>query len=329
MKLATYETLPKDLIGPRIGLVLEDGSVADLSLAFTILEADRRDPRAMSLRSMWARDGVLGYLRGGDSSFEAGQRVLEFVTAQVEKGVELKGAKGTPVVHPAESVRFHPPIPRPGKFIAMGFNFADHVEENPNKPTSRYPMGFMQVSTVLTGHEALVVYPPETQELDYEVEIAIVIGKGGTDIPAERALEHVAGYAIFNDLSARDLQRGEMKFGMLLMGKNLPGLAPIGPYLVTADEVGDPQNLSMECWVNDEPEPRQRGNTKDMIFKIPEVISHWSKLTLEPGDIIATGTPSGVATFREPREDFYLKPGDTVRCVVSGLGELRNKIVAE
>ncbi|MFQ5914968.1 MAG: fumarylacetoacetate hydrolase family protein [Nitrospinota bacterium] len=328
MKLATFETLPQDLIGPRIGLVLEDGSVADLSLAFTLLEANRRDPGGMALRSKWAREGVLGFLKAGEESLKAASRVLEFVTSAVEKGVELRGAKGTAVVHPAGQIRFHAPIPRPGKVIAMGFNFEDHVQENPNQPKSRYPIAFFQAPSTLIGHEAPVGHPPDTEELDYEVEVAVVIGKEGKHIPEERALEHIAGYTIFNDLSVRNVQRAEMKFGLLLMGKNLDGLAPMGPYLITADEVADPHDLTLECWVNDEPEPRQRGNTRDMIFKIPELIAYWSKMTLEPGDIITTGTPSGVATFREPRADYYLKPGDSVRCVVSRLGELRNPIMA-
>jgi acylpyruvate hydrolase len=327
MKLAIFETLPDDPIGPRLGIVLENGSVADLNLAFTIVEAGRRDPGAMALRTKWARDGVLGFLRAEPASTEAANRILEFLAEQKDQGAALKGAKGTAAVHPADSVRFHAPIPKPGKFIAIGFNFDDHVNENPAAPRSRFPMGFIQVPSIITGHEAPVAYPPDTKELDYEVEVAIVIGKGGKNIPPERAMEHVAGYTIFNDLSARDLQRSEMKFGMLFMGKNLDGFAPMGPYLVTADEIPDPQNLDLECWVNDEPEPRQRGNTQNMIFKIPELIAHWSKMTLETGDIISTGTPSGVATFREPREDYYLKPGDTVRCAVSGLGELRNTIV--
>ena len=329
MKLATFETLSEDLIGPRIGIVLEDGSVADLNLAFTILEADRRDPGAMALRSKWARDGVLGFLRAGRESIDAAGRVLEFVAAQVEKGVELKGARGTPVVHPAGHVRFHAPIPRPGKVIAMGFNFEDHILENPNAPRPGYPMGFLQAPSTIIGHKTPVACPPDMKELDYEVEVAVVIGPGGKSIPPERAMEHVAGYTIFNDLSARDIQRGEMKLGLLLMGKNLDGLAPMGPYLVTADEIPDPHDLALECWVNDEAEPRQKGTTGNMIFKTPELIAHWSQMTLEPGDIITTGTPSGVAAFREPREDFYLKPGDTVRCVVSRLGELQNPIVAD
>ncbi|MBI2882149.1 MAG: fumarylacetoacetate hydrolase family protein [Candidatus Tectomicrobia bacterium] len=329
MKLATFETLPEDPIGPRVGLVLPDGSVADLNLALTILEAGRRDPGAMVLRSKWARDGILGFLRAGQDSIDAAKRVLDFVSERIGKGAELKGAKGTPVVHPAGGVRFRAPIPRPGKVIAMGFNFEDHVLENPNAPRPRFPMGFLQAASSIVGHEDPVVYPSATKELDYEVEVAVVIGKGGKRIPPERAFEHVAGYTIFNDLSARDIQRGEMKLGLLVMGKNLDGLAPLGPYLVLADEVPDPHDLTLECWVNDEPEPRQRGNTAHMIFKIPDLIAHWSNMTLEPGDIITTGTPSGVATFRTPREDYYLKPGDTVRCVVSRLGELRNRIVAE
>ena len=329
MKLAIFETLPEDPIGPRMGLVLEDGTVADISLALTIAEADHRDPRAMALRTKWAREGILGFIRGGGDSTEAVQRILGLIQSKRDSGEPLQGTKGTEVVHPQENVRFHAPVPRPGKFIAMGFNFGDHVDENPHAPKLRFPMGFVQVPSVITGHETPIVHSRHTQELDYEVEIAMIIGKGGKDIPPETAMEHIFGYTIYNDISARDIQRAEMKFGLLFMGKNLDGFAPMGPFVTTADEIPDPDDLTLETWVNDESEPRQSGSTRDMIFKIPELVAHWSRMGLEPGDIISTGTPSGVAAFRDPPQDFYLKPGDTVRCVASGLGELCNTVVED
>jgi acylpyruvate hydrolase len=325
MKLATFETRPVDLIGPRVGLVLEDGAVADLSLAYQIFLSDRRDPGAIAQRAAWGREGIIGFLKGGSPAIETARRVLGFVREARQRGVELKGAKGTPALHEAGQVRFLAPIPRPGKVIAMGFNFEDHLRENPKAVRPRFPMGFLQASSTIIGHEDPVFYPRDSQELDYEVEVAFVVGRGGKYIPPERALDHIAGYTVFNDLSLRDIQRGEMKVGFLLMGKNLDTLAPMGPYLVLSDEIKDPQQLDMELWVNDE--LRQRGNTRDMIFKLPELVSYWSRMTLEPGDIITSGTPSGVAAFRETPEDYYLKPGDVVRCVVQGIGELRNPIV--
>lgn len=329
MKLATFETRPVDLIGPRLGLVLEDGAVADLTLAYQIFLADRRDPGAIAQRAAWGREGMIGFLRGGQAAIDTARKVLDFLREARERGRELRGTRGTPVLYEPARVRFHAPVPRPGKVIAMGMNFEDHIRENPKAPRPRFPMGFLQAPSTIIGHEDPVLYPRDSQELDYEVEVAFVIGKGGKYIPPERALDHIAGYTLFNDLSLRDIQRGEMKIGLLLMGKNLDTMAPMGPYLVLQDEIKDPHHLEMETWVNDEPEPRQRGNTRDMIFKLPELIAHWSKMTLEPGDIITSGTPSGVATFRKNPEDYYLKPGDVVRCVVKGLGELRNPIVSE
>lgn len=329
MKLGIFQTLPEDPVGPRIGLVLEDRTIVDMSLALTIAEANHRDPRAVALRTKWAREGIFGFIRGGKDSIGAVQRILELIQSKRNSGEPLQGAKGSKILHSGDNIRFYAPVPNPGKLIAMGFNFHDHVGENPNAPKLRFPMGFSQVPSAITGHKAPIIHSRHTQELDYEVEIAIIIGKGGKDIAPENAMEHVFGYTIYNDISARDIQRAEMKFGLLFMGKNLEGFAPMGPYVTTTDEIPDINNLTLETWVNNEPDPRQSGNTRDMLFKFPEIISHWSKIGLNAGDIISTGTPSGVATFRDPPQDYYLKPGDTIRCTVSHLGELCNTVVED
>jgi 2-keto-4-pentenoate hydratase/2-oxohepta-3-ene-1,7-dioic acid hydratase in catechol pathway len=189
-------------------------------------------------------------------------------------------------------------------------------------------VAFLKAVTALVGPDEPIPYPRSTKELDYEIELAIVIGKKGKDIPKERAFEHVAGYAILNDLSARDIQGREMAKRLLLLGKSLDGLAPMGPYLVTQDEIKDPHGLAMELRVNEEPEPRQKSSTGQMIFKIPDLIAYWSQMTLEPGDVISSGTPGGVAFFRQPDpQAWFLKPGDVVQARIEGLGVLRNRIL--
>jgi len=161
-----------------------------------------------------------------------------------------------------------------------------------------------------------------------EVELAIVIGKPCVDVSQDLALDYVAGYAAFNDISARDVIRGENKSGIHLMGKSFPGFAPMGPYLITADEIPEPQNLKLNLSVNGE--KRQESSLNYMIFKIPEMIAYWSQMGLHPGDVLTTGTPRGVAAGRKPDQPpWWLKPGDVVEAEVENVGRLRNRIVAE
>jgi 2-keto-4-pentenoate hydratase/2-oxohepta-3-ene-1,7-dioic acid hydratase in catechol pathway len=173
-----------------------------------------------------------------------------------------------------------------------------------------------------------VPYPHgSTKQLDYEIEMAIVVGKKGKNIPEEKAYDYVAGYMIMNDLSARDVQHKEMQKRLILLSKSLDGFAPVGPWLVTPDEIPDPHNLGMELWVNQESEPRQKSSTNQLIYNVPDLIAYWSQMTLEPGDIITSGTPGGVALFRQPPEQWFLKPGDVVEARIEKLGFIRNKIV--
>jgi len=254
---------------------------------------------------------------------------LDFVLPwwQHKKKKSLKGLRRETLVFPLSEITRKAPVPRPGKIIAMGLNFYDHALEN-KVPVPEFPVAFLKATTALVGSDEPVPYPRATKELDYEIELAIVIGKKGKDIPQENGSEYIAGYTIFNDLSARDIQAREMQKRLLLLGKGLDALAPMGPYLVTLDEIRDPHALSMELRVNEERQPRQKSTTGQMIFKIPELIAYWSQMTLEPGDIITSGTPGGVAFFRQPDpQAWFLKPGDVVEARIEGLGVLRNRIL--
>ncbi|MBC7336686.1 MAG: fumarylacetoacetate hydrolase family protein, partial [Clostridia bacterium] len=177
-------------------------------------------------------------------------------------------------------------------------------------------------STALTGPGCPIVKPAATHQLDYETELAVVIARRGKNIPQAEAMNYVAGYTIFNDVSARDIQFGDRQW---LRGKTYDTFAPIGPHLVTADGVPDPQNLRLRCWVNGE--LRQDGNTASMIFDVPSLIAFISEVvTLLPGDLIATGTPAGVGVFRQP--PVFLQPGDTIRMEIEKLGVLENYVTA-
>lgn len=219
------------------------------------------------------------------------------------------------------------PVPQPPKNVmCLGLNYLEHAEEtaehvgrSAKKP--QYPIVFTKAISSITAHQAIIPYDPECcSQLDWESELGVIIGKGGRKITAQNALEHVFGYTVINDLSARDLQFNHKQF---FLGKSIDGGCPIGPHIITADEIADPQNLAISCRVNGV--TKQASNTCHMIFDIAEIIATLSNsMTLQAGDIIATGTPSGVGFVREPAE--FLKPGDVVECEVEGVGILSNTI---
>src|SRR6266852_4300141 len=220
-----------------------------------------------------------------------------------------------------------PPVSYPTKIICMGGNFSDHLAEGSSSlPT--FPISFLKSPTSLVGHRAPVIYPRRVKLLDYEVELATVIGKECKDVPKKDALDYVAGYSVFNDISARDIQFAEMKRGFCNLGKNFDTFGPMGPLLVTPDQAGEPDDLAMELRVNGQ--TRQFSSTKNMVFKIRELIEFFSSMTLEPGDIITSGTPSGVAIYRQPdKEPYLLRTGDTIESKISNLGRLTNTVVEE
>lgn len=238
----------------------------------------------------------------------------------------IESKKGEKGLWSLSSITILPPIAHPAKIICMGRNFAEHAAEG-GRSVSPFPTSFLKAPTSLVGHRAPVIYPKMVKLLDYEVELATIIGKQCKDVSEEDALDYVAGFSVFNDISARDIQSVEMKQGFLNLGKNFDTFGPMGPYLVTPDQAGNPDNLGMELRVNGQ--VRQLSNTKNMVVKVRELVEFFSAMTLEPGDIITSGTPSGVAIFRKPdKEPFLLKPGDDIEAKVEGLGRLQNTVVA-
>ena len=224
---------------------------------------------------------------------------------------------------PTHDVVFEAPIPRPAKNVfCVGKNYRDHaIEMGSEKDVPDHPMIFTKAPTAVSASGQVLTFPKDVAEaLDYEGELAIVIGKQGTAISREEAMDYVFGYTIVNDITARDLQK---KHGQFFLGKSLDGSCPIGPAILHASEVTDPHDLTLKTYVNGE--VRQNGKTSDLIFDIPELIHVLSKgMTLEPGDIIATGTPSGVGKgFKPPK---FLNDGDIVEVCVEGIGALKNEI---
>jgi 2-keto-4-pentenoate hydratase/2-oxohepta-3-ene-1,7-dioic acid hydratase in catechol pathway len=231
----------------------------------------------------------------------------------------IAGAPATAVREEA-SLTFGPSVPNPTKVICIGLNYRRHAEET-NSPIPATPVIFSKFNNAIAAHGEDVPLPPVDTEYDYEVELGVVIGKTAYGVSEAQALDYVFGYTTANDLSARELQRRTTQW---VLGKTLDKFLPIGPHLVSADEVGDPQKLAIKCWVNGD--LRQNSNTSDMIFSVAQLVSYLSKhFTLTPGDVIITGTPEGVAMGRPDKP--WLKPGDLVEVEVEKLGKLTNRLV--
>jgi 2-keto-4-pentenoate hydratase/2-oxohepta-3-ene-1,7-dioic acid hydratase in catechol pathway len=209
----------------------------------------------------------------------------------------------------------------PGNVICIGLNYKEHAMES-NTPLPKQPVMFAKWSNAIIGPGDPIVLPPDTQEVDYEAELAVVIGQKCRSVSADEALNYVAGYTCMNDVSARDFQRGD---GQWVRAKSQDTFGPVGPYLVTRDEIADPQALRIRCTVNGS--TLQDSNTRDMIFGVRELIAFISRgITLHPGDLISTGTPEGVGFARKP--PIFLQPGDQVVVEIEGIGQLSNPVKA-
>ncbi len=214
------------------------------------------------------------------------------------------------------------PIPRPGKLLGIGLNYADHISET-GRDKPEYPTFFTKQSTCVIGPGAAIHIPKISEKVDYEGELAFVIGQRCRNVSLQQAPQVIAGYMICNDVTVRDWQQRTPTW---TLGKSFDTHGPLGPWLVTADEISDPHNLSLKTWVDDE--LRQNANTGEMIFNCYEMVAYLSQvMTLEPGDVISTGTPSGVGVKMKPRG--YLKPGQTVRIEIEGIGTLQNPVTDE
>ncbi|MGB7846650.1 MAG: fumarylacetoacetate hydrolase family protein [Candidatus Acidiferrum sp.] len=242
-------------------------------------------------------------------------------SAQLETR-KLLQVKPQGTVVPLANVRLRPPIPHPGKIVAVGLNYRDHSMESGAKEPPKWPILFAKFTNSIAGPDEPIVMPVGDSQVDYEAELAVVIGRKAKAIAARNALEYVAGYMPLNDVSARTWQFADKQW---VRGKSCDTFCPTGPYLTTRDDVPDPHALSILARVNGT--TLQDSNTAKMIFRIPQLIEFISaSITLEPGDIIATGTPEGVGVFRNP--PIFLKPGDVVEVEIQSLGVLRNSVVA-
>jgi 2-keto-4-pentenoate hydratase/2-oxohepta-3-ene-1,7-dioic acid hydratase in catechol pathway len=245
-----------------------------------------------------------------------------------DAGLEMAGNATGPAA-PLTEVQLRAPI-IPKKFFHTAGNFREHEEEskkvNWSHEIAPWIVFFQNVDAII-GTDDPIIYPEHlTQELDYELELTIVIKKAGKHFTAAEAVDYIGGYTIFNDITARDIQREEMKSGVFSYCKAIDTFCPIGPWIVTPDEVGDPQNLDMLLTVNGE--DRQVSNTRNMWVSIPEIVAHYSALGYSAGDLVSTGTVSGVAAFSDDPAAWYLKPGDVIEAGIEKLGVLRNPVIS-
>jgi 2-keto-4-pentenoate hydratase/2-oxohepta-3-ene-1,7-dioic acid hydratase in catechol pathway len=231
-----------------------------------------------------------------------------------------KAADGAKADHKLADVKWLPAIPNPEKILCAGINYRSHAAET-GRELPKQPSMFIRFVDTLTGHEGELIRPSVSQHFDFEGELALVIGRGGRHIPVERALEHVAGYTCFVDGSVRDFQKISVT-----SGKNFPGTGPLGPWIVTTDEIPDPGRLTLTTRLNGE--VVQKSGTDLLIYSVPHIIAFCSDFTpLTPGDVIATGTPEGVGHRRNP--PLWMKPSDVLEVEISGIGTLRNRVVDE
>ena len=246
-------------------------------------------------------------------------RIGPLAYTQAEK---LLASPPSGTTHALDQVRLLAPIPKPGKIICVGLNYLDHAKET-GAEIPKVPTIFNKFSTAVIGPGDNVVLPRVSKAPDYEAEFAFVLGSGGRNIAASDWADHIFGYTILNDVTARDYQRATTQW---LMGKTFDTFAPIGPWIVTRDEIADPHDLDIQLEIGGE--ILQDSNTRELIFKIPDLIAFLSSVfTLEPGDIVSTGTPAGVGFARKPPR--YLRAGEEMVVRIESIGELRNPVVAE
>lgn len=310
MKLASFSTM--DIPKPRVGIV-QDNEILDIDLAARVLR-------------MITPDQLLGLLDHYEHTMHDIDEILNHVAGR--RFSEVKTFVAIGAVRNLSDVHLTAPIPRPRKNImCLGWNYAEHARETaelrgrqPTPPED--PVFFTKAPTTVNGpYDDIIIDPSVSEQVDWEAELGVVIGKTGKNIHEEDALSYVFGYTVINDVTARDLQSRHKQF---FKGKSIDGYCPMGPWIVTADEVPDPQNLMVRLRVNGV--TKQEASTNTMVFSVRKIISILScGLTLEPGDIIATGTPSGVGFARNPPE--FLKAGDVMETEVEGVGMLRNRVV--
>ena len=312
MRLVTFETNGI----ARVGVMVNDKKILDLNFAYMSMLREEGELAAKEIADAMLPSDMKGFLRRGDKGLEFAKSIITKVSE------DTKGSDGGKIFYDLNDVKLCAPISNPDKIICLSHNYTDFIERT-GVPVPPVPRIFSKFSNSICGPQDPIIKPNATNELGYEAELAFIIGKPARNVKAEDAYDYVAGYTILNDVSASDLTNIDKQ---VLRGKTFDTFAPIGPAIVTKDEVEDPHNLDIKCWVNDK--IVQDENTKHVLYQTPELVEFLSGIfTLEPGDIVATGTPYGIAKYLP--NPVYMKAGDTCTIEIEKLGILSNLIVDE
>jgi 2-keto-4-pentenoate hydratase/2-oxohepta-3-ene-1,7-dioic acid hydratase in catechol pathway len=308
MNIISFATAESEWKKPRLGIILHDGS-RDLGYRLDCERLFEPSHRPTNPLSWFDMDG------------EWFQRASHTCKELIKDDAALERAKANGLLVSSQDAYWFAPVPRPGKLICIGLNYRDHAAES-NMAIPERPVIFSKFPTCVIAPGEPVVIPSTSHQVDYEAELAVVIGRRAKNVKASRAIDYVLGYTAFNDVSARDFQFAD---GQWQRGKSCDTFAPMGQTIVTTDEITDPHKLSIKLVLNGQ--TMQDSNTDQLIFGVPELIEFLTEsITLEPGDVIATGTPPGVGFARKP--PMFLKPGDQMEVLIEGIGGLGNPIVA-
>jgi 2-keto-4-pentenoate hydratase/2-oxohepta-3-ene-1,7-dioic acid hydratase in catechol pathway len=324
MKLVTFQAQAR---GSRIGALATDGHIVDLNAAYAFYLRNTQNESAFyALADARVPADMRGLFDNGDRGLEAARSALEYAG---NEGPAATGPSGEQIFFARDAVKIKAPI-APRKFFHTAGNFREHHEEAQkagfSHPVLPWIVFFQNVDAII-GPDEPIIYPQHlTEELDYELELAVVLKKSGKHFSASVARDYIGGFVIFNDVTARDIQRREMKSGVFSFCKGIDSFCPLGPHIVTADEIPDPHNLAMELRVNGK--MRQQSHSSKMSVTIPDIIAHYSPMGYSAGDVLSTGTVSGVAAFSGDPKSLYLQPGDVVECEIETIGVLRNPVVA-
>lgn len=311
MKLITYSQSGFSRVG---ALIAENNQVVDLNYAYQAQMQAAGKYRYEQIAEAFVPAEMTAFLQGGKETIELAKEAINFA-------YENEGCFKHKLIYSLDEVKVEAPVPAPGKMICVGHNYREHILEM-GREIPEYPVIFAKFANTIIGPQDDIPFFPLSEQLDYEAEFAFVIGKQARNVSEEEALDYVAGYTIVNDVTYRDLQRRTLQW---LQGKTVEGSAPMGPWLVTSDELTDPSGLEMVLTVNGE--ERQRTNTANQVFTTQKLVAFLSSImTLEPGDVILTGTPGGVGVARNPQ--VWLKDGDVIRIEIDKIGVLENKVSA-
>src|SRR6267142_466353 len=309
MQIIAFSTEETNWSLPRMGMILNDGH-GDTGYRLDCERLFERADRPANPLSWFDMDGP--WYQKSRETYETLTRDAGALAQAREKGLLIR----------SEDAYWFAPVPRPGKLICIGLNYRDHAAES-NMPIPERPVVFSKFATSVIAPGEPVVLPASSEQVDYEAELAVVIGRRAKNVSVDRALDYVLGYTAFNDVSARDFQFAD---GQWQRGKSCDTFAPMGPKIVTTDVVPDPHKLSIKLTLNGQ--TMQNSNTDQLIFGVPELIEFLSQtITLEPEDVIATGTPAGVGFARKP--PVFLRPGDVMEVEIDRVGKLNSQVVAE